>query len=126
MEQGKRLCLLLVDDHQIVGSGILAFLASQPGIEVVGEASDGIEGIEKTRQLRPDVIIMDVNMPRMNGIKATRRIKSEIPSTRVIAFSLHKEADMSQAMHDAGADDYVTNDAPPDVLLGAICAGHSS
>ena len=80
---------------------------SKPSIEVIGEAPDGVEAIEKARRLQPDVIIMDVNMPRMNGIEATRRIKAEMPGVRVIAFSLHQQSDMAKAMRDAGADDYL-------------------
>jgi PAS domain S-box-containing protein len=122
VDTGAGIRLLVVDDHQIVRSGIVGLLESDPKIEGIREAGDGIEAIETARHFRPDVIIMDVNMPGMNGIEATRQIKAEMPEVRIIAFSLHREPDMAQAMRDAGAEDFVPKDAHSDMLMRAIHA----
>lgn len=119
-DEGERLRVLVVDDHEIVRDGVSGLLAMQPDMEVVGIANDGLEAIELVRKIQPNVVIMDINMPHMNGIEATRRIKVEMPQVRIIAFSLHNQADMAQAMRDAGAIAYVAKDAPSHEIVTAI------
>jgi len=112
--------VLLVDDHAVVREGIAVQLLGQPGIEVVGEASDGATAIEMVRSLRPDVVTMDVNMPGMNGVEATRRIHAESPGTRIIGLSMSAETEQGEAMKTAGAVRYLSKSASLEVLLAAI------
>jgi CheY-like chemotaxis protein len=116
----RDLRILLVDDHKIVREGMAELLSRFDGIEVVGEAGDGVEAVEQARTLVPDAIVMDINMPRMNGIEATRQIKQEMPKVRVIGLSLHDQADMADALLAAGASAYVTKGGPSDHLVAAI------
>ncbi len=112
--------VLLADDHKILREGVRGLLQSSPDIEVVGEASDGRMAVELTRRLRPNVVVMDVTMPNMNGIEATRRIKEEFPQVRVVALSMHEPQDMAVAMRDAGAQTYLAKDGPSEDLIRAI------
>jgi CheY-like chemotaxis protein len=117
--------VLLVDDHRLVRAGLAGLLRSQPDMEVIGEASDGEMAVELARKLHPDVISMDITMPRMSGIDATRIITTELPNIRIIGLSMHEKNDMARAMREAGAAAYVPKDGPADVLLAAI-RGQSS
>ena len=83
--------VLIVDDHVLIRKGLCALLESEPDICVIGEASDGVEGFELTRKLLPDVVLMDITMPNMNGIEATQKILATLPDIRIIALSLHGE-----------------------------------
>src|SRR5690606_38086692 len=104
--------VLLVDDHQVVRRGLAGLLRDEPGIEIVGEAADGQEAVEQALRLQPDVIIMDVSMPRMNGIDATRAIVTELPQVAVIGMSMHDQADLAQSMRAAGAVTSLTKGGP--------------
>jgi PAS domain S-box-containing protein len=117
---GRPLRVLLVDDHEIMRRGLVSLLRRAEGVEVVGEAADGCDAVAKARALRPDVVIMDVSLPRMSGIEATRRIIADSPDVRVIGLSLHEEADMAAAMRMAGASAYLTKGGPADALMAAI------
>lgn len=117
---GRVVKVLLVDDHEIMRRGLVSLLRRVEGVQVIGEAADGYDAIEKARALHPDVIIMDVSLPGMSGIEATRAIVAESPDTRVIGLSLHEEADMAAAMRSAGASDYLTKGGPSDALVSAI------
>jgi DNA-binding NarL/FixJ family response regulator len=116
----KRKRVLLVDDHKAIRDGLKRLMQGQANIEVVGEAADGREALELARLLRPDVIIMDISMPVMNGIDATRRIKAEISGIRVIGLSMFEDEQAGSTMRNAGADGYVIKTAPPAELLKAI------
>lgn len=117
--------VLLVDDHEIVRQGLRSLLQAMPDIVVVGEASNGREAITMTIELRPDVVIMDVSMPLVSGDQATRQIKTCLPKTRVIALSMHDEADKKERIFEAGAEGYVLKTAPAEELLAAIRGGSS-
>jgi two-component system, chemotaxis family, CheB/CheR fusion protein len=117
-----RIRLLVVDDHAIVRRGLVTLLSSEENIDVVGEASDGAEAVDLARFLRPDVIVMDVSMPKMDGVEATHRIRSEFPGTRIIGLSMYSEGEMAAAMRNAGAVAFVTKGGPPEALVSAIHA----
>ena len=119
-EGNGRLRVLLADDHEIVRQGMASLLSEQPNIEIVGQASNGREAINLSFELRPDVVVMDVSMPLMNGDEATRQIKRHVPGTRVVALSMYDEAETIQRMHEAGAESYVLKTAPAEELLAAI------
>ncbi len=112
--------ILLVDDHRIVREGLRSILEEQAALRVVAEASDGHMAIELARQLRPHVILMDVNMPNMNGLEATRRIVAEFPEITVIGVSMHDDGQMALAMKAAGAADYVSKGEAAEKLVGVI------
>lgn len=112
--------VLLVDDHKMLRDGLAGLLREQPDIAVVSEASDGLMAIELAHQTEPDVVIMDVTMPNMNGVEATRRLALELPHIRVIGLSMHEKDDMATAMREAGAVHYVTKGAPSEILTAAI------
>ncbi len=115
-----RIRVMIVDDHEILREGLANLLESNSQIKVVGAAGDGAVAVEVARTLRPDVILMDITMPTMNGIEATRSIKSELPDCRIIALSMNEREDMEQAMRDAGATAYVSKDVPWDELNSVI------
>jgi DNA-binding NarL/FixJ family response regulator len=108
--------VLLVDDHTVMRQA-LRLLLEEPDIEIVGEASNGREAVAFTRHLQPDVVLMDVSMPTMNGIEATRAIHAEWPQICIIGLSIHGEEAQAEAMRDAGAMDYVTKSALHEELL---------
>lgn len=118
--RGAPIRVLVVDDHTIFRRGLISILESYPDIKVVGEASDGEEGIARANDLMPDVVIMDLAMPRMNGIEATRIIKSRLMSVDVIALSFQESEHARASVLQAGAKAYFTKSGPLDSLLGAI------
>ena len=112
--------VLLADDHGVIRHGFRLVLESQPDIEVVGEASDGREALEQARRLRPDLVLMDVTMPVMDGMEATRRIKAEMPGVCVLMFTSHEDPEYLLEAIGAGAAGYVLKGAPVSRLIGAI------
>lgn len=116
--------VLLVDDHPLVLDGINACLSSEPGIEVVGQASNGVEAIEEAGKLEPDVILMDVSMPVMNGLEATQELKSRYPSSRVLILSMHENREYILQLIQSGAAGYVLKDVSSDELVKAIEVVH--
>lgn len=116
----RKLRVLLVDDHELIREGIAVFLGKQADIEVVGQAADGQAAVQLADQLAPDVVIMDITMPLMNGLEATDAILSRNPRVRVIGLSMHPPDDMADAMFHVGARAYLPKDSPPKVLIEAI------
>ncbi len=112
--------LLLVDDHPIVRTGLRMLFQSEPGMQVIGEADGGAAAIAAVQKLHPDVVIMDVAMPGMNGIEATRQIKANSPETAVLALTMHEDEQYFFAMLNAGASGYIPKRAAPDDLVAAI------
>jgi DNA-binding NarL/FixJ family response regulator len=120
MSEEKVVRLLLVDDHPIIRSGLRMLFQAEPSLTIVGEADSGAAAIAMVEQLHPDVVIMDVAMPGMNGIEATRRIKAASPETAVLALTMHEDEQYFFEMLNAGASGYIPKRAAPDDLVSAI------
>lgn len=118
----EKIKVLIVDDHQVVRQGLRTFLELQEDIVVAGEAGDGLAAVEMARQLEPDVILMDLVMPRLDGIAATRRIKSLRDDVKVIALTSFTEDEKVFPAIQAGASSYLLKDVSPDALVEAIRA----
>jgi DNA-binding NarL/FixJ family response regulator len=114
--------LLLADDHAVVRSGLRMLLQAQPDMIIVGEAETGQEAIHRVAELSPDVVLMDIEMPGMNGIEATRRIKANAPAAAVLALTMYEDDQYFFEMLRAGASGYVPKRAAPDELVSAIRA----
>ncbi len=112
--------VMVVDEHGMVRKGIIAFLKSRPGIQIVGEAQDGREAVELCPQLEPDVILMDLQMPEMNGIEATRIIRQQHPQIRIIALTSFPDRDKVQDALQAGAISYLLKNVSGEDLAEAI------
>jgi two-component system response regulator NreC len=118
----KRIRILLADDHAVVRQGFKMILSAHSDMEIVGEAGNGREAIQLTEELRPDIVVMDVAMPELNGIEATRRVMEVAPHTRVLALSMHKDSVYVREILRAGARGYLLKDAPAGDLVSAIRA----
>ena len=116
----KRLRILLADDHIVMRTGLRALLERQPNLEVVGESENGRETIELTGSLRPDVVVMDIGMPVLNGIEATRTIVTEHPTTSVVILSMYADESYVMRALKAGARGYLLKDSAPADLITAI------
>jgi len=114
--------ILLVDDHAVVRAGLRMLLSADPDLEIVGEAETGAQGVRMARDLAPDVVLMDISMPDMNGIEATKRIKASCPSVAVLALTMHEDDQYFFEMLAAGASGYVPKRAAPNDLSAAIYA----
>ncbi len=114
--------IVLVDDHDIVRTGLKSFLEAQEGLQVVGEAGSGIEAIQVARGICPDIVVMDISMPGMDGLEATRQLKRLCPQVQVLALTVHESKQYFFEMLAAGATGYVTKQAAADELVAAIHA----
>jgi two-component system response regulator NreC len=112
--------LLLVDDHEVVRTGLKSYLQTQPGLEVVAEASNGSEAIARALEVRPDIILMDITMPGMDGLEATRQLKAMWPEAVILALTIHEDKFYFMEMLAAGASGYLTKQAAADELVQAI------
>jgi DNA-binding NarL/FixJ family response regulator len=116
----KKQRLLLVDDHAVVREGLRALLKDASKFEIVGDASDGIAAMAAVERLRPDVVVLDVSMPGMNGSQLTRRLKQQYPDVKTIALTVHEEGGYLRSLLDAGASGYVLKRSAASELLRAI------
>lgn len=118
----KKIRILLADDHTVVRRGFSLILSQEPDMEVVGEAQNGREAVELAQQLKPDVVVIDVSMPELNGIEGTRRITDSCDRTRVLAVSMHRDAVYVREILRAGARGYVLKDAAENAFVDAVRA----
>jgi two-component system, NarL family, nitrate/nitrite response regulator NarL len=116
----KKIRLLLADDHPVVRKGIRSWLSGVENLEVLDEAVNGEEAVAKVKQHLPDLVLMDVDMPKLNGLEATKQIRKEFPNTRVLILSMHTNKAVVLQIIQSGAQGYVLKDAPPADLLRAI------
>ena len=112
--------MLLVDDHRVMRAGVEALLDDEADLEAVGQAGNGRDAITLAGRLKPDVILMDVEMPILDGAAATRTIKERWPETRIVALSMFENEAIRNRMREAGADAYVSKNDPSETLLAAI------
>jgi len=116
----SRIKVLLVDDHPVVRRGISSCLARQERLVIVGEAADGLEAVRKAKELSPDIILMDIDMPQMNGLAVTEILRREMPNIKVLILSMHSNTDYVLRIIQSGARGYVLKEAPTDELVKAI------
>lgn len=116
----KPISVLIVDDHQVVLDGFMARLELEPDIEVIGTASNGLEAIEVAKHLHPDVILMDISMPIMNGIEATGIIKEEVPESRILMLTMHDNREYIMKVMQAGAVGYMLKEISAEKMVQAI------
>jgi PAS domain S-box-containing protein len=123
----EKITVLLADDHAVMRDGLASLMANEAWIEVIGQAADGQQAVDMAHQLEPDIILMDIGMPEMDGIEATRRILSARPDAKVIGLSMFSEEDVAARMRAAGAADYLAKSSSPESVIAAIrrCAGIS-
>jgi DNA-binding NarL/FixJ family response regulator len=112
--------IIIADDHTIIREGLISLLKKHKDIEVMGEAEQGREAVSLTRRLLPDIVIMDVSLPDLNGIEATRKIKASAPSVKVLALSMHSSRQYVEEMLNAGAAGYLLKDCASDELVAAL------
>lgn len=114
--------ILLVDDHAVVRAGLRMLLSADPELVIVGEAEDGTQALRLTEETQPEVVLMDISLPGMSGIEATRRIKEKFPEVAVLALTMHEDDQYFFEMLSAGASGYVPKRAAPNDLIAAIHA----
>ena len=118
MELKKR--VVIAEDHPIFREGLRSLLSGMQEFEIVGEAADGLEAVECVERLQPDLLLIDLSMPRMSGVEAIQQIKSRAPETKTLALTVHKDEEYIVAALEAGVDGYVLKDANRSELIGAI------
>jgi two-component system nitrate/nitrite response regulator NarL len=116
----RRIKLLLVDDHPVVRKGIVSCLSQHEHLQIIGEAADGREALRKARELLPDIILMDIDMPHMNGLAVTELLRKELPKLKVLVLSMHSNTDFVLRIIQSGARGYILKDATTDELVKAI------
>jgi DNA-binding NarL/FixJ family response regulator len=114
--------ILIADDHEIFRKGLRWLVESHANLEICGEAANGVEAVEMAKKLTPDVIIMDISMPYVNGLDATRQIRQQVPNSRILILSQHDSSHMLTAAFNAGASGYVTKSQVAHYLLSALDA----
>jgi DNA-binding NarL/FixJ family response regulator len=112
--------ILIADDHAVVRAGLRTLLESRSSWEVCAEAADGRDAVEKATKLKPDVAVLDIGMPLLNGVEATRRIRANSPSTEILILTMHESDDLVQQVVEAGARGYILKDDADRVLLAAV------
>ena len=112
--------VVLVEDHPVLCAGVATLLRNQPDLELVGEADNGVKGVQLAQQLQPDVVIMDVSLPQLGGAEATKQIKAARPAQRILALSAHEDAAFVRALLDAGASGYALKRSACDELVRAV------
>lgn len=112
--------ILLVDDHRIMREGLMSLMANEPDLEVVGDASDGRQAVKLAKRLKPDLVVMDISMPGLSGIEATRQILDEVAQARVLALSMHSDPRFVAGALEAGAHGYMIKDCTSQELLECI------
>src|ERR1043166_5757088 len=112
--------VLIADDHPVVRKGLQSCLSRQDRLKIVGEAVDGDEALQRTKDLKPDVVLMDITMPRMNGLAVTEVLRKESPNVKILVLSVHNNRDYIFRIIQSGAHGYVSKEAPPEELLRAI------
>lgn len=118
----KGIRVLIADDHTIVRQGLVGILKASPEIEVVGEAADGHDAVEKALRLKPDVVVLDVSMPRLNGLEAARRIHDALPQTRLLVLTMHEDVEYVLKMVRVGVAGYLLKDDAASALIEGIKA----
>jgi len=121
-ETTPRIRVLVCDDHSLFREGVKTILSRASGVEVVGEAADGIEAVELAQRLRPNVVLMDISMPVLRGFDAVRRIRKRRPEAKVLMLTIYDDEDLVARCLEAGACGYLVKDAPPSQLIYAIQA----
>ena len=116
----KRINLLLVDDHPVVRKGIISCLARHEHLHIVGEAEDGQDAMRKARELMPDIVLMDIDMPEMDGLAVTELLRKEIPKIKVLILSMHSNTEYVMRIIQSGASGYILKEAPAEDLVRAI------
>jgi len=116
----RRIKLLLADDHPVVRRGIASCLARHQNLQIIGEASDGLETIRRAKELMPDIILMDIDMPHMNGLAVTETLRKELPQVKVLILSMHSNTEYVLRIIQSGARGYILKEASPEELVKAI------
>lgn len=119
--------LMLVDDHDVVRTGLRSFLETQPGFEVIAEAKNGLQALEKAKETHPNIVLMDITMPDMDGMEATLQLKKQYPDCQILVLTVHADKQYFMKMLSVGASGYITKQAAADELVAAIqavAAGH--
>ena len=119
--------LMLVDDHDVVRTGLRSFLETQPGVAVIAEAKNGLQALEKAKEAQPDIVLMDITMPDMDGMEATLQLKKMYPDCQILVLTVHADKQYFMKMLEVGASGYITKQAAADELIAAIqavAAGH--
>lgn len=127
-QEKTNISVMLVDDHPMVQGGLMACLTFYDDITIVGTSNDGVEALQKVKDLQPDVIMMDVSMPKMNGIDATEIISEQMPDTCILIFTMHDSPEFVRSAIDAGANGYVLKDTSAEEVyfaIKAVAKGHT-
>jgi two-component system nitrate/nitrite response regulator NarL len=121
----QKIKILVADDHPVVRKGLQLCLARQERLKIMGEAVDGDDAVLKTKELRPDVLLLDISMPKMNGLAVTEMLRKEVPETKILILSVHNNKEYILRVIQAGAHGYVSKEASPEELLEALETVHS-